>query len=578
MGVKCDFSGWATCNDLQCTDGRIIRKDAFKDNDGKEVPLIWNHRHDDPRYTLGHALLENRDTGVYAYCFFNNSETGKSAREAVLHGDITRLSIFANQLKQQGANVNHGNIREVSLVLAGANPGAFIDSVIRHSADFNDDDEGIFIYEGKEIELSHSDENEKNPEPDEKAKTENSDEPKSKDEETLQDVFDTLNEKQKNVVYAMIAQALQTASTKKEDDKNEEDNNVKHNVFDNESNTENTLSHSEVAAIFTDAQKSNSLKDTVLAHGIEEIESLFPDARNLNTPPKFIGRDTGWVGRVMNSVHHTPFSRVKSTFADITADEARARGYVKGNIKLEEVFTLLKRSTEPTTVYKKQKLHRDDVVDITDFDVVGWIKSEMRTMLDEELARAFLVGDGRSTSSDDKIDEQKIRPIWTDSDLFTIKKVVNTKENMTSDEKARLVIRASVKARKDYKGSGNPVLFTTEDWLTDMLLVEDTNQHRLYKTETELAQAMRVKEIITVPVFEGLSRVDTDGKTRKLIGIIVNLSDYNVGADKGGNINMFDDFDINYNAQLYLIETRCSGALTEPYSAVALEEIEEPAG
>lgn len=581
MGVKCDFSGWATCNDTQCSDGRIIRKDAFKDNDGGEVPLIWNHRHDDPSYVLGHALLENRDSGVYAYCFFNETPSGKSAKELVRHGDITKLSIFANQLKQQGANVNHGNIREVSLVLAGANPGAFIDNVVRHSADFDDDTEAILIFPEQNIELAHSDDEEKEDKEDKNMTNDKSpeegEEKDKKDGKTVQDVFDSMTEEQQKVVYAMIGMALQNKDQK--DDNDEEDKSVKHNVFDTETETkENTLSHSEVEAIFTDAKRSSSLKDTVLAHGIEDIEYLFPDAKNLNTTPEFIKRDTNWVSRVMGAVHHTPFSRVKSTFADITKDEARAKGYIKGNLKMEEVFTLLKRSTEATTVYKKQKLHRDDVIDITDFDVVAWIKGEMRVMLDEELARAFLVGDGRSTSSDDKINEMNIRPIWTDSDLFTIKQVVNTTTAMDEDAKARLVIRQAVKARKDYKGSGNPVLYTTEDWLTNMMLLEDTNAHRLYKTETELAQAMRVREIITVPVFENLSRTDSEGKTRNLIGIIVNLADYNVGADKGGAVNMFDDFDIDYNAMTYLIETRCSGALTKPYSAIALEEIETVAG
>jgi len=561
-----DFSGWATRNNLRCSDGRTIMKDAFKHNDGQTVPLVWNHQHNDPLNVLGHALLENRDEGVYAYCTFNETESGKNAKLLVEHGDVSALSIYANQLKQQGSNVIHGAIREVSLVLAGANPGAFIDSVMRHGEE--SDDEAI-IYTGEDISLFHADEKKDKPVDE-----------KSEDEETVADVFNTLTEKQKTVVYAMIGQALE----EKEESENNNDNNdskggnktMKHNVFDKEDAKKDVLSHSDLEAIFADAKRYGSLKDSVLAHGIEQIDYLFPDAKNVTDIPQFIQRDMGWVQKVMNSVHHTPFSRIKSVLADITEDDARAKGYIKGNLKKDEVFTLLKRTTSPTTIYKKQKLDRDDVVDIVDFDVVAWLKSEMRMMLDEEIARAILVGDGRLSSSDDKINEQNIRPIWKDDDLYTIKAPVTVAANATADEKAKAFIRAAIKSRKNYKGSGEPTLYTTEDVLTDCLLMEDTTGRVIYDSVSKLATALRVKEIVTVPVMENLSR-DDNGTTYSLMGIIVNLTDYNIGADKGGAVNMFDDFDIDYNAQKYLIETRCSGALIKPYSAIALELTTEEA-
>ena len=555
-----DFSGWATRNNLRCSDGRTIMKDAFKHNDGQTVPLVWNHQHNDPLNVLGHALLENRDEGVYAYCKFNETESGKNAKLLVEHGDVSALSIYANQLKQQGSNVIHGAIREVSLVLAGANPGAFIDSVMSHGEE--SDDEAI-IYTGEDISLFHADEKKDKPVDE-----------KSEDEETVADVFNTLTEKQKTVVYAMIGQALEEKE-ESEDNNNNDDSKggnktMKHNVFDKEDTKKDVLSHSDLEAIFADAKRYGSLKDSVLAHGIEQIDYLFPDAKNVTDTPQFIQRDMGWVQKVMNSVHHTPFSRIKSVLADITEDDARAKGYIKGNLKKDEVFTLLKRTTTPTTIYKKQKLDRDDVVDITDFDVVAWLKSEMRMMLDEEIARAILVGDGRLSSSDDKINEQNIRPIWKDDDLYTIKAPVTVAANATADEKAKAFIRAAIKSRKNYKGSGEPTLYTTEDVLTDCLLMEDTTGRVIYDSVSKLATALRVKEIVTVPVMENLSRVD-NGTTYGLMGIIVNLTDYNIGADKGGAVNMFDDFDIDYNAQKYLIETRCSGALIKPYSAIALE-------
>lgn len=559
-----DFSGWATRNNLRCSDGRTIMKDAFKHNDGQTVPLVWNHQHNDPLNVLGHALLENRDEGVYAYCKFNETESGKNAKLLVEHGDVSALSIYANQLKQQGSNVIHGAIREVSLVLAGANPGAFIDSVISHGEE--SDDEAI-IYTGEDISLFHADEKEG-------SKDTNKTDEKSEDEETIADVFNTLTEKQKTVVYAMIGQALEEKEESEDNNDNDDfkggNKTMKHNVFDNEDVKNDVLSHSDMEAIFADAKRYGSLKDSVLAHGIEQIDYLFPDAKNVTNTPQFIQRDMGWVQKVMNSVHHTPFSRIKSILADITEDDARAKGYIKGNLKKDEVFTLLKRTTTPTTIYKKQKLDRDDVVDITDFDVVAWLKSEMRMMLDEEIARAILVGDGRLSSSDDKINEQNIRPIWKDDDLYTIKAPVTVAANATADEKAKAFIRAAIKSRKNYKGSGEPTLYTTEDVLTDCLLMEDTTGRVIYDSVSKLATALRVKEIVTVPVMENLSRV-VNGTTYSLMGIIVNLTDYNIGADKGGAVNMFDDFDIDYNAQKYLIETRCSGALIKPYSAIALE-------
>lgn len=581
---KFDFSGWATRANLKCSDGRVILKDAFKHNDGQTVPLVWNHQHSDPNEVLGHALLENREDGVYAYCKFNETESGRTAKLLVQHGDVSALSIYANQLKQQGSHVLHGAIREVSLVLAGANPGAFIDSIIKHG---EESEEEAIIYTGENISLYHAETDSKEEKPKmEETKTEDKKETKPESEETLQDVFDTLNEKQKTAVYAMVSQALEEGADE-EDDSEGGNEDMKHNVFDTEEKQENVISHADIQAAIADAKRYGSMRESFLAHSIETTAGeeqtygikgaddwLFPDARNLNTPPEFIKRDMGWVSKVMRGTSHTPFSRIKSIFADITEDEARAKGYIKGKYKKEEVFSLLKRTTTPTTIYKKQKMDRDDIVDITDFDVITWLKSEMRMMLDEEIARAILVSDGRPSSSDDKINELNIRPIWTDDDLFTIKVGVSVDANATSDDKAKAMIRASVKSRKNYKGSGNPVLFTTEDWLTDCLLLEDGVGRIIYDSVDKLKSALRVSDIITVPVMEGLTRTDSEGKTRTLIGIIVNLKDYNVGADKGGAVNMFDDFDIDYNAQKYLIETRCSGALIKPFSAIALELIE----
>lgn len=589
---KYDFSGWATRVGLKCSDGRTIMKDAFKHNDGQIVPLVWNHQHNDPNEILGHALLENRPEGVYAYCSFNDTESGNTAKLLVQHGDVNALSIYANQLKQNMSNVMHGNIREVSLVLAGANPGAFIDSIIVHG---EESDEEAIIYTGEELVLEHagcgSSNTKKKKELEHASENNQTDETKKENsematenmnnEKTVADVFNTLNEEQKTVVYAMIGQILEDAGIDDEGD----DEDMKHNVFDNDyKGNDDFLSHSQMETIISDAKRYGSMKESFLAHagdyGITNIDYLFPEAQSLNTPPEFIKRETGWVSKVMNSVHHTPFSRIKSMFADITEDDARAKGYIKGKLKKEEVFSLLKRTTTPTTIYKKQKIDRDDIIDITDFDVIAWLKSEMRLMLDEELARAFLVGDGRLPSSDDKINETNIRPIWKDEDLYTIKAVIEAPTTATSDVKAKAFIKAIIKSRKDYKGSGNPTLFTTEDMLTDCLLIEDSNGRIIYESAEKLATTLRVKEIVTVPVMENLSRTDVSGNTLNLMAILVNLSDYNVGADKGGAINMFDDFDIDYNQQKYLIETRCSGALIKPYSAIAIEfkAVSSPAG
>ena len=577
----CDFSGWATRNDLKCSDGRVIRRDAFKHDDGIKVPLVWNHQHNDPRNVLGHAWLENRPEGVYTYGFFNDSESGEIGKILVKHGDICALSIYANQLQQRGCDVLHGEIREVSLVHAGANPGAFIDSMLKHGED--SDDEAI-IYTGMPLYLSHSDANKQEDKEDDGEKKETPEKKSDSDEEkTVADVINSMTEEQKNVMYALIGQAMddQGESDPESEDNNDDDskggtNTMKHNVFDKDDRQkENVLVHSdgsevsseEISTIFGDIKRYGSLKDSVLAHGINNVDYLFPDAQTLTNTPEFIQRDTGWVKKVMSGVHHTPFSRIKSVFADITEDDARAKGYFKGKLKKEEVFGLLKRTTTPTTVYKKQKMDRDDVVDITDFDVVAWLKSEMRMMLDEELARAYLIGDGRLASSDDKINEQNIRPILKDEELYTIQAAVSVQSSATEDDKAREFIRTAIKARKNYKGSGQPTLYTTEDILTDCLLLTDTTGRDLYTDVAQLAKKLRVKEIVTVPVMEGVN-----GKNGgALMGIIVNLADYNVGADRGGAVNMFDDFDIDYNQQKYLIETRCSGALIKPYSAIALE-------
>ena len=555
--MKYDFSGWATKNNLRCSDGLTIAKDAFKENNGRTVPLIWNHEHSDPNNVLGHAMLENREEGVYAYCTFNNTSAAQNARDMVQHGDIVALSIYANQLKKQGPYVMHGQIREVSLVLAGANPGAFIDDVMVHGMALEDE---AVLFTGENIELYHEDKDIKE---DKKGETNN-----MNGEKTIGEVFDTLTEEQKNVVYAIVGAAVEEDSEdeKKNSEGGEE---MKHNVFNNQDDNQEVLSHSEIESIFADGKRYGSLKDSVLAHGITDIDYLFPDFKNVSETPDFIKRPDGWVDKVLSAVHHTPFSRIRSFHANITEDDARAKGYIKGNLKKDEVFTLLKRTTVPTTIYKKQKLDRDDAIDITSFDVVAWLKTEMRMMLNEEIARAVLVGDGRTSSSDDKVNEQNIRPIWTDEELYTIKASHDVK-GLDPEKVAKSFIKTAVRSRKNYKGSGEPTLYTTEDTLTDMLLIEDTTGRVIYDSVDKLKSQLRVKDIITVPSMEGLKRT-VDDKTMNLQGIIVNLVDYNIGADKGGAVNMFDDFDIDYNAQKYLIETRCSGALVKPYSAIVIE-------
>lgn len=605
---KWDFSGYATRNNVRCSDGRTIMKDAFAHYDGHTVPLLWNHNHDDPNCVLGHAMLENRDDGVYAYCSFNNSESGKLGKELVAHGDVDALSIYANHLRQQGKNVIHGEICELSLVHKGANPGAFIETVMCHS-DNGEEEFEVNIFCGEDI-MIHSDSEEEEEKKEDKKKErleEQEEEPETKEskesedesdeeseekeeekemaknstmqhadekEKTVGDVFNEFTDEQKNVVYALISQALEDAGVAGDDE--EEDAGMKHNVFDNEETMTNevVLSHSDVEEIFSDARRSGSLKDAFLAHtaeyGLENIDILFPDAQAIDNEPQLIAREMGWVTEVMKGTHHTPFSRIKSLFANITEDEARAKGYIKGKLKKEEVFPLLKRITTPTTIYKKQKLDRDDILDIKDFAVVAWLKKEMRMMLDEEIARAILIGDGRQVSDIDKIVEDNIRPIMNDKDLFVIRWSVS---GASSDEMGKNFVKAAIKARKNYKGSGSPVLFTTEDMLTDMLLMEDTIGHRLYKTEQELATALRVSKIVTVAPMEGIK----DADQKEVLGIIVNLSDYNVGVDRGGEVNMFDDFDIDYNQQKYLIETRCSGALTKPFSAIVLRKGETTA-
>ena len=579
-----DFEGWVTKNDLRCTDGRTIRKNAFKDQDGGRVPLCWGHQHDDPTNVLGHMDLENREEGVWGYGSFNNNELAQYAKEQVVHGDITCLSIWANHLTQTPEkDVVHGVIREVSLVLAGANPGASIQRVLAHG-DYDND--SMVIYSGEQI-ICHSDSDKEEEEKKEDTKEESSetkpeelehaDDKKEenkmaeaeKKDKTVQDVIDTMNDEQKNVLYALIGEARAESEN---NNSKEEKEDMKHSVFDTESkeNTE-VLSHDDMTQIMSDAKRLGSLKEAFLQHGITEIETLFPEPKEFNNTPKFIDKDYTWVQSVMGSVHRSPISRIKTRFADITQDEARAKGYLKGNRKKEEIFSLLKRSTSPTTVYKKQSFDRDDIVDITGFDVVNWVRGEMDMKLDQELARAYLLGDQRLASDDDKIDESCIRPVWKDDDLFTIKQRLTVPATADADTKARAYIKAIIRARKNYRGSGRPTLYTTEDILTDMLLLTDGVGRDLYESAEKLATKLRVKEIVTVPVMENVSH-EVGGKTYNLIGIVVNMADYSVGADKGGAKSMFEDFDIDYNRMKYLIETRRSGALTEPFSCISIEE------
>ena len=611
MPTGYDFCGWASKNDLLCSDGRTIRRGAFASDDGKKVPMVYQHQHTSIDNVLGHAILENRDEGMYAYCYLNESDTGKMAKELVRHGDICAMSIYANKLKQIGNDVVHGEIKEVSLVLAAANPGAAIESVVLEHSDGSTEEEAI-IYSGEDTQykiLSHAEtptqtssdktvndilngmsEAKKNVLYYMLAKVSETDEEAEDDDviedsdirhadvsggRTIRDIFDTFTSDEKKVAFFLIGQAIKESGSMEQsdipniDDESEENDTMKHNVFENNqiNNDETVLSHAEIEEIFRDTKQYGTLKNSALAHGITNIEYLFPDAKTVTPTPELIKRNDDWVSKVMGAVHRTPFSRIKSTAANLTEEDARAKGYMKGKLKKDEVFSLLKRTTEPTTIYKKQKLDRDDVVDITDFDVVAWIKSEMRMMLNEEIARAILIGDGRLTSSDDKIPEDHIRPVAFDSELYTVPIEVTVAAQATDDDKAKAIIRSIIKGRKEYKGSGNPVMYTTEDVLTDMLLMEDKMGRVVYDSVTKLATALRVSEIVTVPVMEGLK----DSENNAVIAVIVNLADYNVGADRGGEVNMFDDFDIDYNAMKYLIETRCSGALTKPYSALAVK-------
>lgn len=604
MGTKnsnysdCDFSGWATKFNVLCADGRIIKHGAFNDIDGAKIPLVYNHIHDNLSDVLGHAYMECRDEGVYAYGYFNETEQAQIAKEAVQHGDMDSLSIWANHLKQVGPYVEHGEIKELSLVLAGANPGAYIEDVaLAHGETPNMSDYEANIYSGEQLEIMHSSDGnldmkalqgiigQLNTILDDSNKNivahavKDTSVDKTKDAETVKEVLDSMSDTQYKVTYALVQDALDSSSKKDDNTLTNSDNKedktmqtIEHNIF--EKNAEGTtLAHQDMEkynAAISEGKRYGSLKESFLAHGITNVEYLFPDAKTLNVSPEFISRNQGWIDDVMNDVHHTPFSRIKSVFADLREDEARARGYIKGKLKKEEVFSLLKRTTTPQTIYKKQKIDRDDVVDITEFDVVVWLKTEMRMMLNEEIARAILIGDGRLTSSDDHIKEDNIRPIWKDADLYTIKYSIPITKDTAAAEKASAFIEGCVRARVDYQGSGNPKLYAPESTITECLLLKDKNGRIMYDNIEKLATACRVAKIVSVPVMENQSRVDkTD--TLALQGIIVNLQDYNIGADKGGAINMFDDFDIDYNAQKYLIETRISGALIKPLSAIAIE-------
>lgn len=594
MVTNYDFSGWATRNDVKCSDGRTIRENAFKHHDGQSVPLVWSHNHKDANNVLGHAVLENRKEGVYAFGFFNDTEQGQNAKTLVAHKDITSLSIYANQLKQSDKkDVTHGVIREVSLVLAGANPGAYIDTVMVHED--SDTEEATIFNPSEELALAHTDEQESKDEEskkdldhkDDSGKDEESEknlEHKDKDskdekekkemaEKTVKDVVDSMSEEQKNVMYALIGEALENNKMEQSDKTDQGDETeMKHNVFDGDQEEIQTdvLSHDEMLEIVSDAKRDGSLREAFLKHGIENIDNLFPEVQSVNKTPEMIAREMSWVGHVMSRVKKSPFSRVKSTAANLTADAARARGYVKGSQKVEEVIASLKRTTTPTTVYKFQKMDRDDVIDITDFDVVAWLKKEMRMMLDEEIARAILVGDGRLVSDDSHINATHVRPILGDDTTYTVKRIIEG-EGVTDPDLAKAFIVDIIRARKSYKGSGNPTLYTTEDMLTEMLLIQDAQGRDIYDSVEKLKTKLRVANIVTVEPMENIVRTDGVTNDWTLAGILVNLVDYNVGADKGGNVNFFEDFDLNFNKHEYLIESRFSGALVKPYSAVSFE-------
>lgn len=585
-----DCSGWATKANVRCYDGLVIAQDAFKECSGKVVPMVYNHDHSNVDNVIGHCLLENRPGGVYCYAKFNDTDTGKTARQCVESGDLSAFSIFANGLKKVGSTVKHGFIREVSLVLAGCNPGALIDEVVKHSADEDYEGGEAFIYNEDGLSLTHGMDPEGNPLEDLTHSADSGDavtndeatqeEAKMADEKnegkTLEQVYNSMTDEQKECCHALVGLALEEQEGGDNDD-GEEDDTVKQNVFDKDTNAtvlkhsieeinnvvKTAKSHGTMKAAFEDA----GMDSDELAHSIDNIDWLFPEDHLLDTTPSIIDKPDDWVSVVMGAVHHIPFSRFKSMFADLTEEDARAKGYFKGNFKKEEVFGLLRRSTSPTTVYKKQKLDRDDVIDITSFDVVAWLKQEMRLKLNRELALAYLLGDGRLAASEDKIDENCIRPVFNDSDLFTIKVQCKTTGLTTVEDKYKALIKQILRSRKEYRGSGTPTLFTTEDALTEMLLLEDGIGHPLYADEAALARKLRVKNIVTIPEMEGRK----GAKGGDLVCLIVNLADYTVGADKGGAVSMFDDFDIDFNAQKYLIETRCSGALTTPFSAMAVE-------
>ncbi len=589
MAIDYDCSGWATKANTRCYDGLTIAPDAFKECDGKTVPMVYNHDHSSVDNVIGHCLLKNRPQGVYCYAKFNDTDTGRTAKACVENGDLNAFSIYANGLQKVGKTVKHGFIREVSLVLAGCNPGALIDEVVKHSADEDYDEGEAFIYNDEGLSLTHGMDPDGNPLEELTHSADDGNDTKQedagmadekKDGKTLEEVYNSMTDEQKECCHALVGLAMEEADGDDGEDDGKEDMTVKQNVFDRDT-TETVLKHSigDINAVIKGAKSSGTMKAAFensditgeelayLSHGIDNVEWLFPDDKVLDNPPRIIDKDQTWVGKVMSAVHHIPFSRFKSMFADLTEEDARAKGYIKGNFKKEQVFGLLRRSTSPTTVYKKQKMDRDDVIDITSFDVIAWLKSEMRLKLNEEIARAVLIGDGRPAASEDKVDENCIRPVFNDADLFTIKVQVSTTGLNSVEDKYKAAIKSILRSRKEYKGAGSPTLFTTEDALTEMLLLEDTIGHALYADEAALARKLRVSNIVTVPQMEGMK----GAKGGDLFGIIVNLSDYTVGADKGGAVSMFDDFDIDFNAMKYLIETRCSGALTTPYSAIAVE-------
>lgn len=584
-----DCSGWATKANTRCYDGLIIAPDAFKECDGKTVPMVYNHDHSSVDNVIGHCLLKNRPQGVYCYAKFNDTDTGRTAKACVENGDLNAFSIYANGMQKVGKTVKHGFIREVSLVLAGCNPGALIDEVVKHSADEDYDEGEAFIYNDEGLSLTHGMDPDGNPLEELTHSADDGNDTKQedagmadekKDGKTLEEVYNSMTDEQKECCHALVGLAMEEADGDDGEDDGKEDMTVKHNVFDHNT-SETVLKHSidDINTVIKGAKSSGTMKAAFensditgeelayLSHGIDNVEWLFPDDKVLDNPPRIIDKDQTWVGKVMSAVHHIPFSRFKSMFADMTEEDARAKGYIKGNFKKEQVFGLLRRSTSPTTIYRKQKMDRDDVIDITSFDVIAWLKSEMRLKLNEEIARAILIGDGRPAASEDKVDENCIRPIFNDADLFTIKVQVSTTGLNSVEDKYKAAIKSILRSRKEYKGAGSPTLFTTEDALTEMLLLEDTIGHALYADEAALARKLRVSNIVTVPQMEGMK----GAKGGDLFGIIVNLSDYTVGADKGGAVSMFDDFDIDFNAMKYLIETRCSGALTTPYSAIAVE-------